>query len=129
MGEGKVLAILGCGSTIPTLTGSPETSKCPAAPEDAALAVEMRSMKKGKNGKSRPVVLRTALKERFLTLTKMMRMMKMWMRKSKMATEYSPPVYIDPWRKSERPPPSLNAWWRPSNGTETLPIPKRTPPF
>ena len=103
--------------------------KMSAAPKDAVLAVETRSVKKGENEKSRPVILRTALKERFLTLTKMMRMTKTQMRKSKMVTESSPPVYINLRRKSARPPPSLNAWWKPSNGTETLPILKKAPPF
>ena len=68
-------------------------------------------------------------KEIFLTLTEMMKMTKTWMRKLKMATEYSPPVYINLQRRSVRPPPSLNTWQKPSNGTETLLIPKRTPPF
>ena len=86
-------------------------------------------MKKGENRNSKPVVLRTALKERSLTLTEMTKMTRTRMRKSKMATEYSPLAYINLQRKSMRPPPSLNAWQKPSNGTKALPILKKAPPL
>ena len=88
---------------------------------------EIREKRREQN--SRPVVSWTAPKERFLTSTEMRRMMRTWTWKLKMVTEYSPPVYINLQKRSTLPPPSLNVWWKPSNGTKTLLTLKKAPPL